>query len=110
MARMFTDAEPVYSTLGVDPELNEIVEMFVAEMPERVGELREQLDASDWEGLRHTAHQLKGAAGSYGFNPVTPLAARVEDSILAKEPETQIRRAVEELTHLCNRLRAGAPG
>ena len=47
-----TDAEPVYSSLGADPELKEIVEMFVAEMPERVGKLLGQLDASDWEGLR----------------------------------------------------------
>ena len=91
------ETEPLYSSLGSDPDLAEIVEMFVEEMPDRVAMLLEQLDSSDWEGLRRTAHQLKGAAGSFGFDPISPCAARLETTLADSEPEEQIRKAVDEL-------------
>ena len=100
--------ELLYSPLADDPDLAEIVELFVQEMPQRSAKLAERLGASDWEGLRRLAHQLKGAAGSYGFAPISPLAARVEDNILQSRPEDEIRRAVEALVELCGRARAGA--
>ncbi len=108
MTQANTATDPLFSTLGTDPELGEIVEMFVEEMPERVQLLLEQLDASDWEGLRRTAHQLKGAAGSYGFSPITPVAAQLEDTLIEEEPEEQIRRDAEELIAMCNRVRVGS--
>lgn len=107
MTRSQTD--PLYSTLGKDPDMGVLVEIFVEEMPDRVADLLDWLDKSDWEGLRRAAHQLKGAAGSYGFTPITPSAARVEDSIRQSRPEKEIHRAVQELADLCNRARAGAP-
>ena len=104
-----TKSEPLYSSLGGDPDLGEIVEMFVAEMPDRVAALTRQLDTGDWEGLRRSAHQLKGAAGSHGFDSISPCAARLEDALLENEPEEQIHRTVEELADLCSRIRSGAP-
>lgn len=104
-----TSTDYIYSRLGGDPELGDIVEMFVDEMPERVASLLDQLDKSDWESLRRTAHQLKGAAGSYGFDPVTPCAARVEAAVRDGEPEERIRAVCKELAELCSRLHCGQP-
>ncbi len=101
--------EPLYSSLGDDPDLSEIVEMFVDEMPDRVTALQTQLKEADWESLRRTAHQLKGAAGSYGFDIISPCAARLEDAVRESEPEDQIRKAVDELANLCSRATAGIP-
>ena len=100
----------VYSRLAGDPDLGEIVDLFVAEMPERVATLLDQLQAQDWESLRRTAHQLKGAAGSYGFDAISPCAGKVESAIRDGEPEQRIRTTVEELVDLCNRTRCGLPG
>jgi histidine phosphotransfer protein HptB len=100
----------VYSRLAGDPDLSEIVDMFVEEMPGRVATLLEQLNAADWAGLRRTAHQLKGAAGSYGFDAISPCAGKVEAALRDGEPEQQIRAMVEELVELCNRTRGGLPG
>ncbi len=100
---------PLYSSLGGDPDLGEIVEMFVEEMPNRIENLLLQLEASDWDGLRRTAHQLKGAAGSYGFDPISPCAAKLEGTIRRREPEELICRAVDELVQMCNRVRRGTP-
>jgi HPt (histidine-containing phosphotransfer) domain-containing protein len=100
--------EPIYSTLGADPDLAELVALFVDEMPERIGALLEQLHRGKWQQLERTAHQLKGAAGSYGFPAVTPYAARLERAVRHSEGEDQIRARLDELIHLCSRLRSGA--
>lgn len=100
----------LYSTLATDPDLGEIVGLFVAEMPNRTATLRDRLAAGDWAELRRAAHQLKGAAGSYGFEPITPAAARLEDAIRESLLEEAIRQMVDELIALCNSARAGTPG
>lgn len=99
----------IYSRLADDPDLGEIVEMFVEEMPERINALLSQLDATDWDALTRTAHQLKGAAGSYGFDALSPSAGKVETAVRNGEPEQSIRESVHELVELCNRVRSGVP-
>lgn len=100
---------PIYSTLGDDEDLGELVEMFVADMPTRLADLAQAYEARDWDRLQRLAHQLKGSAGSYGFDEVTPRAARLEAAVRDRSEEVEIGRATEELLGLCSRLRAGAP-
>ena len=102
--------EPIYSTLVGDPDLEELVELFVSEMPNRIATLESLLAQCDWDSLRRTAHQLKGAAGSYGFAPISPSAARVEDAVRQASPEEKIGQAVAELVELCQRAQAKQPG
>jgi len=99
----------LYSHMGSNPDLKEIVDLFIEEMPGRVTILLDRLNTGDWEGLRGAAHQLKGAAGSYGFATISPCAGRVENAVHDGLPEEQIRQAVMELVNLCNRARAGQP-
>jgi histidine phosphotransfer protein HptB len=99
----------VYSRLAADPDLGEVVDMFVDEMPGRVATLLGQLNAADWDGLRRTAHQLKGSAGSYGFDEISPYAGKVEAAVRDGEPEERIRATVDELVDVCNRARSGSP-
>ena len=109
MTQTANETELLYSTLASDPDLNEIVEMFVNEMPERVDKLLGELERNNLEGLQRVAHQLRGAAGSYGFHQLTPYASRVEDAVDQDEPEDRIREAVDELAEMCQRVRAGVP-
>lgn len=102
-----TASNLLYSTFGADPDLGELVEMFVDEMPGRIESLLNLYQSADRDGLKRFAHQLKGSAGSYGFEPITPLAARLEHSLKANEPEAAIKQAVDELLDLCSRARSG---
>lgn len=102
-------AESIYSSLGGDPDLGELVDMFVAEMPDRVANLLARLNDHDWDGLRTAAHQLKGAAGSYGFGVISPCAGKLESAIRDSEPEERIHESVAELVDLCRRVRCGVP-
>jgi HPt (histidine-containing phosphotransfer) domain-containing protein len=109
MSRATSAAEPLYSSLSSDPDLREIVDLFVEEMPGRVATMLQQLDAQDWDRLRRTAHQLKGAAGSYGFHALTPAAGKLEDAIRGQQSQKQIRRFADDLIDLCRRVRGGTP-
>jgi HPt (histidine-containing phosphotransfer) domain-containing protein len=109
MSQANASAECVYSSLAADPDLGELVDMFIEEMPQRVASLRDYFERRDWDGLRQSAHQLKGAAGSYGFAVISPSAGKVENAIRDGEPDEQIRKAIEELVDLCGRVRSGEP-
>lgn len=99
----------VYSSLGTDPDLGELVELFVTEIPDRVARLHEAWNSSDLEALGRSAHQLKGAAGSYGFEELTPALQRLDHSVRCEKPEDEITAALEEVSELCERVRAGSP-
>jgi len=107
MSQSICEAELLYSNLAVDPDLGTLVEMFVDEMPNRIATMLEQMSTSEWDKLRRTAHQIKGAAGSYGFDPITPHAMRLEYAIRDGEPEERIHEALDELIDVCRRARAG---
>ncbi len=98
---------PVYSVFGDDPEMADMVEQFAREMPIRVQCLGELLDSADWAELGSFAHQLKGAAGGYGFDGITQLAARLENTIRHAETDDDIRAAATTLIDACRRVRAG---
>jgi HPt (histidine-containing phosphotransfer) domain-containing protein len=97
----------ILSTLGDDPDLGEIVEMFVDEMPERIALLTACRDEEDWQQLGRLAHQLKGSCGSYGFSQLTSQAARLEQVCRSKERiEEQIFAELSELVDMCQRVKA----
>ncbi len=100
---------PIYSELAEDPDFGELVEMFVDEIPNRVQTLLTAHQAGDRESLRRTAHQLKGAAGSYGFGQVTHAAFGLEHALREKSTEQVVCDRLAELIDLCERMRAGVP-
>jgi len=99
----------VYSHLASDPDLGELVDLFVQEMPDRINALDAQAKSRNWSQLAETAHQIKGAAGSYGFGEITPYAARLEAAAQEARQEEQILSALDELIGLCRRVRSGKP-
>jgi HPt (histidine-containing phosphotransfer) domain-containing protein len=93
--------------LAHDADLGALVEMFAEEVPERVRELRELRAAGDWAGVGLAAHQLKGAAGSYGFHELTPYAAQLDAAIRQKQATNRAMELLEALLDACGRIRAG---
>ncbi len=109
MSSLTNEAAPVYSALGSDPDLGELVEFYVEEMPERVAALEEAFSSGDRESLQRAAHQMKGAGESYGFSQLTPLASALEFSVCDGEPEEAILTSLKALVDVCKRVRAGEP-
>ena len=91
----------IYSELADDPDLRDLIQMFVDEMPYRAALYEELFRTGDFEELRRAVHQLKGAAGSYGFTPLTEAATALEQSIRHEAPYEQIRSELNNLLRLC---------
>lgn len=109
MPQTLNTNEPIYSSLGSDPDLADLVEMFVEEMPERLASFLTPFQQQNWQELRRAAHQIKGAAGSYGFPQISAMAAELEEAVSDPPQPEQLAELVERLVNLCNRARAGSP-
>ncbi|MBL0927119.1 MAG: Hpt domain-containing protein [Phycisphaerales bacterium] len=95
---------PLKSSFEGDPDLRDLVDMFVSEMPARIASLEEAWRTGEAHRLMVLSHQLKGSGGGYGFGPIGDAAARVEAALKAG-PETleALRPQFEELIDLCRR-------
>ena len=109
MMSLMTEAAGLYSTLADDPDMGELVELFVDELPARIAALNAAFAAGDVDGLGRFAHQLKGAAGSYGFDAMTPALLRLEQAARQGQPQSELQPLLEEVTSLSLRIRSGLP-
>jgi len=109
MSTQPTGAGPLRSELADDPEMVDLIELFVEELPNRIGEIGQALADGAWSELSRLAHQLRGAGAGYGFEPISDSAASLEDTTeLGGEPDLEaIRACVSELASLCVRATAG---
>lgn len=98
---------PLYSSLASELELHELVAQYVEQIPSQIIELQQQFDLGNLVELQRLVHRMKGTAGSYGFDYVTPAAARLEQTICLGS-NAEIKTALEQLLAICARLRAGS--
>ena len=101
-----TSRLPLVSELASDPDMADILVNFLQTLGRRATALEHAILHDDKEGLRRVAHQLKGAAGSYGFPSITEQAKVVERALAAGDRELLID-AVDTLCTLCLRARDG---
>ncbi|MBX2852438.1 MAG: Hpt domain-containing protein [Phycisphaeraceae bacterium] len=100
---------PLVSTLANDPDMVELVQFFVDEIDDRITTIQTASQADDIAGLRTVAHQLKGAATGYGFEPISQTAGELErliDATDALEVTSAIQQQVDHLIELCRRVAA----
>ncbi|MEE2972095.1 MAG: Hpt domain-containing protein [Planctomycetota bacterium] len=96
------DDKPLHSTFEGDPDLQDLVIQFVDELDHRVEGIRRAFLEHDVVALRRIAHQLKGAAGGYGFDPIGDAASRLEHDLLGDESElSSLSERVEDLIASC---------
>lgn len=102
---------PLLSVFEHDPDMGEIVALFVSEMPERANELRGAIESGNLDRAATIAHQLKGAAGGYGFEELGDIAAAAEQALKALastdagSSPNAIRAATASLVEACGRVR-----
>jgi len=98
--------EFIVSTLSQqDPTLVDLVEECISELPNLASQLREALQQNDFEKAARIAHNIKGAGGSYGFEPVALKAASLEQLCLKGDLKSA-EQELQELLSLLPRLRA----
>ena len=96
----------IRSEFADDPDMTELVDYFVQEMPDRVATLAECWRDNRLADLRQLAAQLRASSGGYGFPGVTEAAAKLERSLEDQSDLETIRAEVESLIDLCRRVSA----
>ncbi len=93
----------VVSELADEEDMVELIESFVRGLSAQADKLDDAQGASDRETIRRVAHQLKGAAGGYGFPSITAAASLLEHA--AREGDS-VDQPLADVTDLCRRARA----
>jgi histidine phosphotransfer protein HptB len=84
MSDSTSTAKPrIRSDFAEDADFRELLEAFVAALPERRQSLAELFRAGSIEELGRQAHQLKGAGGGYGFADISSAAAELQHACRA---------------------------
>lgn len=100
--------QPLKSQFAGDPEMADLISMYVEELPQRIAALISAYDKGESETLQRLSHQLKGASAGYGFPAIGEAAARVETTLkhLPGTPEKSlalVESNLKELVTLCRR-------
>ncbi|MEX1196541.1 MAG: ATP-binding protein [Pseudohongiellaceae bacterium] len=96
----------VHSCYTDDPDMAELVTGFVERLPAQVAEIQAALEADESDSLIRIAHQIKGAAGGYGFMAVSAEAAALEAAARKANEAGEVSEAVQRFAALCERVRA----
>ncbi|MCG3126426.1 MAG: Sensor histidine kinase RcsC [Phycisphaerae bacterium] len=96
------------SSIVEEHEMTELIQAFVAEIPERLQRVRAALQAKNLAELEREVRALRGEAGAYGFGPIADRAAEVEKLVGDKVAEEAIQTATLELVKLCMSARASS--
>ncbi|MCY2958780.1 MAG: Hpt domain-containing protein [Planctomycetota bacterium] len=75
--------------------------LFVEDLEQSTGAMREALAARDLEQLSLLAHRLRGAAGSYRFPEITRQAALVEAAVHAGAASDAVSCELASLEAIC---------
>src|SRR5712671_2494588 len=74
-------SRPIVSEFATDPEMAELVQMFITELPGRVASLHAAWTGKKITELTRMAHQLKGASAGYGFPTIGQAASALESRL-----------------------------
>ena len=103
------DTEPVLCTLPVnDPDFLRIATNFTEKLEKQLIAMCDLLEREDWSQLAGSAHWLKGAGGTVGFNDFTEPARQLEHASRIQNPD-RARKALLHIEGLLRRVRLPAP-
>ncbi len=101
-------ADALISELADDPDMAELIEEYLSELPDRVRALEQACAEEDLDMLTRLTHQIKGSTGGYGFPTISEAAREVEALAKVGKAVPQLTASVEALTNLCRRAARGA--
>jgi PAS domain S-box-containing protein len=90
------------------PATAKLVERFLGGLPQRLNGLQEAFKSGDQNQLKTLAHQLKGAAGGYGFAAISQAAGKIEAAVATSAEAPAIEEHLAGLMTLCTQIQGAA--
>jgi signal transduction histidine kinase/FixJ family two-component response regulator len=99
--------EPIISTLlSEEPTFRDLVEKFVAELPDMLEKLHGAYQQKDWVTLKDELHSLKGMGGGFGYNVLTELAGKAEFQVFSENYDAA-KNLLDEISHISKLIEKG---
>ena len=100
-------SSPIVSTLLADePDMIDLVERFVARLPDFIEKINFNYEKKDWDELRRNIHELKGTSGNFGFDELYKLVQRIEFELI-KENYQGVEYFIKNMTSINQRINDG---
>lgn len=99
---------PLYSTSIDDPDFAELIDDYVAAMPQTIQDMESAVAERDWSHLLRQSHRLRGSAASYGFTTIGAAAGALESAIFHGSTGVILNR-FNGLLSLCRQVRSNRP-
>ncbi len=95
----------IVSQYANDPEMAELVQLFLSELPKRIEALNTAWTESRITDVTRMAHQLRGACSGYGFPSLGKAAGALEDGLrtTAAEGASSVSDEFRALVDLCSK-------
>jgi signal transduction histidine kinase/ActR/RegA family two-component response regulator/HPt (histidine-containing phosphotransfer) domain-containing protein len=101
-----TDGAPLVSRLAGHAKLGRIVERFVVQLPDKLGQMESAAQRGDFAELSALAHWLKGAGGSMGYDDLFEPAKALEAAAQGRDAAV-VGAVLSELRELARRIERG---
>ncbi len=103
---------PITSEFANDPDMSELVDLFLHELPARVRAASEAWISADFVTVQRLAHQLRGSSAGYGFPLLGVAAGRVEDAMRISDGDAfaatpELQTVFASFQHIAARVMAG---
>jgi HPt (histidine-containing phosphotransfer) domain-containing protein len=98
---------PLLSTFVEEPAIAEILPIFLQNLPSYLRRIEDAIAVGDLDVAARTCHDLKGAAGGYGYPSISALASTIEVSMRVGDFGGKVKEQLELLRELCQRAAKG---
>jgi CheY-like chemotaxis protein/HPt (histidine-containing phosphotransfer) domain-containing protein len=106
-AHSAVDTGPIVSRLAGHAKLGRIVDRFVAQLPDKLAQMKDVAQRGDYAELAALAHWLKGAGGSMGYDDLYEPAKVLEDAARGRDPAA-VSAVITRLQDLAGRITRGS--
>ncbi|MCB9855393.1 MAG: response regulator [Phycisphaerales bacterium] len=100
--------EPLLSSFVDDRSMIPHIEEFVQNLPTRIRKIETAFTEDDRAALQSACRNLKGDAGTFGFEPISIAAASVENALLENKSQSEIKAPFTKLITLCCQARGSS--
>ena len=78
----------------------EMVDQYLLTLHDKASQLSKAYASNDWPIVEDIVHQIKGSAGSFGYESLTGIAVKLEDEIKQKNSEEIDKEMAVLLQHI----------
>lgn len=93
--------EPLVSTLYNDPNMVEMIDAYVTELPKKTRALEAAFAENNGKRLEALSRSLKSEGSSFGFGPISDAAAKIESLLQDGGDMASVQEHLSALVSLC---------